>query len=59
MLAPPMLTQFIVIALYIAALLLISSEVATAIMDDASSGFNLGRRALLAQYNTAGRGGYN
>ncbi|KAJ0086640.1 hypothetical protein Patl1_08115 [Pistacia atlantica] len=54
-----MATQVLLLAIFIAILLLMSSEVATAVLHDAATGPNLGRRALLADYNTTGRGGYN
>ncbi|KAJ6735933.1 hypothetical protein OIU85_018167 [Salix viminalis] len=47
-----------VMTFLVAALLLMSSEVANATLNyDVASGLQLGRRALLAE--TAGRGGYN
>ncbi|KAE8100449.1 hypothetical protein FH972_018346 [Carpinus fangiana] len=50
-------TKFMVVAVLVVMLLLMSTEVATAL--GAATELKLGRRALNAEYNTDGRGGYN
>ncbi|KAK9271220.1 hypothetical protein L1049_026810 [Liquidambar formosana] len=52
-------TQVMLLAIFVAIFMLISSEVATAMFHDAVPGLKLGRRVLQAGYNTTGRGGYN
>uniref|UniRef100_A0A2N9EKR6 Glycine-rich protein n=1 Tax=Fagus sylvatica TaxID=28930 RepID=A0A2N9EKR6_FAGSY len=53
-------TKFMVLAVLVAILmLLMPTEVATAVVDNAVPQLKLGRRLLEADYNTAGRGGYN
>ncbi|EOY16657.1 Uncharacterized protein TCM_035479 [Theobroma cacao] len=55
----PKTIELILMLLLVAVLLLVSSEVATALLDNAAYQLKLGRRALLSTYNTTGRGGYN
>ncbi|KAL9449630.1 hypothetical protein AB3S75_011535 [Citrus x aurantiifolia] len=51
--------QVLTMAVFVAIFLLMSSKMATAMLSDAGPETILGRRALLADYNTTGRGGYN
>ncbi|KAK9219908.1 hypothetical protein WN943_008555 [Citrus x changshan-huyou] len=44
-------------AVFVAIFLLMSSKMATTMLNDAGLETLLGRRALLADYNTTGRGG--
>ncbi|KAK4600940.1 hypothetical protein RGQ29_010500 [Quercus rubra] len=52
-------TKFLLLAALLAILLLVSIEVATAVVHNAVPELKLGRRLLQADYNTTGRGGYN
>ncbi|KAL4651056.1 hypothetical protein ACB092_01G131300 [Castanea dentata] len=52
-------TKFMLLAALLAILLLVSFEVATAVVHNAVPELKLGRRLLQADYNTTGRGGYN
>ncbi|KAF3961188.1 hypothetical protein CMV_014167 [Castanea mollissima] len=52
-------TKFMLLAALLAILLLVSFEVATAVVHNAVPELKLGRRLLQEDYNTTGRGGYN